>query len=1690
MEKIKRIAKRSSCLRDNQGYSLVELMGAIGITLIIGLAVYSVFSYGQRSGQSQKIYNDLQTNCNFALDQMKSELLLAGYHAPPHANGSIYAVGHANGSIVTFEYYDDNARDNEAPYTVAAGYDKNTQVTYTLEGSDLVREFSRHLSSGEFNPCKVHPGSTVLPTKQTLATHIGALNFRYFMEDNVEITSLPVPDPDLGNIRTVRVSLTCNASRSDPNTKEVPQLTLVADVRARNLGVAGTATDTTPPATPSGLIAWDPGECGKLELRWNANNDADIEGYTVYYGLAAGTYSERQVVSGNPGGTGGYEYLTVTGLASSVTGVTPKPQYYFKVAAFDKSGNVSAGLSNEATGDPMPTVAEPTGCGSASCASDTTPTPRAPDAPAGFTATAGNNAITLTWTKSGAAGLLGYRLYRSTSPSFTPDETAGTGNIIADEVSTPLGPESTSFTHTGLEGCTTYYYKLTVITCDSALPIASRQFSDASAMPDDNDKPPAPSLTARPGYRRIIVNLWNPLADVAPDFVYTKIFWSTTDFPTPVTVTPKPAPGQPRVVVTDSPPIPDTDTPGPPFLGANGTDHASEAEVRLDPWAGRFEDRSTKAINFNNATNGDRNYTNPDLVPCLNWPKAAGDPCQQISYYFVALAYDKCGNASDVTASSVVKADECSDCVVGEDCYGAPWWTSPGAGTGKFAAMDDANLEAAGCNNYITLSWNEIDSTLLHDDLAGYHIYRCDGASVCPDGTGSELTAGLPIWGTTFNDSSRVPGQIYSYRLQATDCYYERHISGSDNNYTFDTIQNLSVGLLERDTTLSPVSGYLPASTTARPFTVSAGDGLTSDPPTFQHNTVTLWARNTAATPVTLNQLTLGWENPQAYLQKFAFGDDSTTPVTIAWSEDPPLTHTGSGGPVILDAGSRFLANDEKIPVVTLFKNANGSVTRDTDSRQQTLNYTFNYRNDWAETGTSCNVLGSIYVPLGPYIYITTQDQPAAGTVAWPVPGDQGTNLPNNTTVVDSTPVTVYTNVFDSSGTNLTTYTPGNSPVKLYYYVADHPAVPDPSYRPPAPTGQYPNISNYTRIDMVWVAGNQWRTPPANPIPANNGKDVWYFIVALDSNGNFDREPEIDSGAFQYFQSNPDPCLTTPKPPTGFSGTRSGSSIVLGWVAPTQNTNNTSYTDQKGYQVGRGGGTGSFSWSTNDKNILTVTDPAPNLVDDYTYTYWIRAFDQCATPKYSSYLYWSETEEDSCSNTPQPPVLSGTTDDATKTVTLTWTAPTKNTTGTTLKDLAGYSVWRRAGTAGIPALVADTTTATLSYPDTVADLGDIDYQYCVEAFDSCSSGAKKSVCNWAYTDSYTSADPCLTQPGNVTGFSVNAANTTIGVSLQWAAPVNNVDGSLYVDANGYMLERCEWNGTVESNCAALTDLAADLRTYIDDSVKSTVGDLTYRYKIKAFDRCGTRRESPDWVYAQENFTDGCPSIPPAPGTFTVGVVDDTGVNLSWTAPSPYPADLVGYRIERKEGAGAYSFLTNRSAASISYKDPVTNAWEKVYSYRIQAYDNCSPTPNPSSWVEVQETYAPCTGFPTPGTPTALVAAAPGGSEKCRSSNSPYSPVTTKAKFEWTANATPPATPIGTAAISFEITTCSTSGCTPGTAASFSSAIANTSGNYWTATLQLDDFLANKVYTIGVKQVYTKDHCVTKSPMATTTDTCN
>lgn len=1260
--------------RSESGYTLVEMIIATAVAVIVGVGIYAIFNSQRRASEAQKIYAELQNSCGFAMDQIKRELLLAGYRSQFPAS----PVSVAGASTIAFDYWDDRAGAG-APFDDAL-YDRHTQVQVTLDPDGvLARRVKRwHTGSNAYEPSSIPFADLGAPYRQTLARNVQGLNFGYFRQNNEQWVSGTDP---LADIRSVIVSLECRASKANPMYTDAARgiasdryatVRLQSEVRLRNIGVEANPRDNQPPAVPAQLRVWDPGlcspagtvcgapgaACASLELSWAANTESDLAGYNLYYGLASNSYSNRVRIARGPGAGGERIAYTLPGLQATKACDTTAATYFFRIEAFDRSGNPSP-RSAEVFGNPSPSLSSESTSGN-----DTTINPLAAPAPTGFAAsTPADNQIQLSWESSPVAGLVGYRLYRSqTGPGFTPvGAVAGVGNCIADERT--LDQSATGFLDTGvflspalLQACAAYHYQLVAIHCDPCLDAADMNFASVTSTPTDSSPPPLPRLEAHDGWRRIVLTLNNPLRTVTPDFSHTKVWFSKAGFP----------------------------TFDPATRSVSGGTLVPDA-------GGLFAADGTVTINFDSET-----VENP------------GPPALEIdaTYYFLAIAFDGCGNPSyepgnpQSEEQSRTVGEQCSDCLPSEACYGAP-----------SAAFQIA--ATAGCADNLTLNWTGPDTT-MHPDFYGFHLYRCAKKyhTECGDADWTELTSGY-VWNPTYTDTKAqglAEGQFASYRIRSTDCYYETHsltwpaTGDPDNdpadNYSDAYLDALYIGRIEREEMFPGPSARLraplvaaddrvsiesdtysaanfpsaagtgvrtilvgeeilscvategpatipPGVATASAFTgcVRGDQGTTAAahasgaivlpypasrpiqavcgnlaqlPPSFQHNTVEFRTRNTAAGPLTVTTLALSWQNPAAFLERIELGDDSTTPRTTVWSDGSlPLTHGAAGGVLTL-SNAQVYGLDQQVPVALTFQNADGSVNALDNLREEQLTLDFVCRNE--STGdASCADRLTVYVPLGPYIYGTTQDMPVPGTMSWAVPGAAGSGTMNAVVVPGQQMVNVYVNVSDSDYAGL-------REARLYYYVdaakayGSAPALDSGARYDPDPAVD--NLAPYQRIGLVPVAGNQWRTPPGNGIPASNDANVWFFLVAVDNNGNFDREPEPGGGAFQYFQRPYNVCHDTPAAPV-LTGSYTSSSVSLSWTTPLRNTDGTSWTDAGGFRVYRKSlASGPTKVGDVSAGTLTFTDAPPNMGSE-TYSYYVSAYDTCApTANESSGSNW------------------------------------------------------------------------------------------------------------------------------------------------------------------------------------------------------------------------------------------------------------------------------------------------------------------------------------------------------------------------------------------------------------------------------------------------------------------------------------
>ncbi len=232
-------------------------------------------------------------------------------------------------------------------------------------------------------------------------------------------------------------------------------------VRVRAVNIAGesgwsatdTATTPTRPETPTNLAVTVTGP-DTLSATWTAPvSPSGIAGYTVQRCTAAANQDGTwRCVSGySNAGTAATTSHTITGLNGSTA-------YLVRVQAFNAAG--SSGW-----------VTSPSGA--------TTDPPTAPETPTGFTATAGNRQIRLSWTAPPARGARIQR-YTITCANSNPPSPLPNSPHICDRTSpdNTYTTTGTSYTISGLTNGNTYTFTLSATnvagtsgtTTDTAIP--------------------------------------------------------------------------------------------------------------------------------------------------------------------------------------------------------------------------------------------------------------------------------------------------------------------------------------------------------------------------------------------------------------------------------------------------------------------------------------------------------------------------------------------------------------------------------------------------------------------------------------------------------------------------------------------------------------------------------------------------------------------------------------------------------------------------------------------------------------------------------------------------------------------------------------------------------------------------------------------------------------------------------------------------------------------------------------------------------------------------------------------------------------------------------------------------------------------------------------------------------------------
>ena len=503
------------------------------------------------------------------------------------------------------------------------------------------------------------------------------------------------------------------------------------------------------------------------------------------------------------------------------------------------------------------------------------------------------------------------------------------------------------------------------------------------------------------------------------------------------------------------------------------------------------------------------------------------------------------------------------------------------------------------------------------------------GGFTAPTGTQvSQSTATLNYGAPTIDVSST--SSFATSGTLSIGCNLVTYTGKTDNAFTGCTWPTSAGGYSAPVNTL--IFQY-DATAYARPenFVTTLSDAAT---PYTYHNNVKFNLQNTSAGTMTIRRMAVEWENPSVVLTHVTIGGTSLTPAqTITtggiasgdvFTANVQIRDVATGG-----VGSRSGA----IPVVLRFATAEGHlVNRLTDMTGDIITISHYTDNDSLQD-SGCTAPEEIVfaVPRGPAVGGFTQDKPGtSGVPSMAVIGEQKTARDTTIQVPGGELVNVLGTVIDNSGDIAPDgcsmgYAYGNPRIVGVTATAT-----DIGVTPVMPTVTFLVGTSAFERQLFPLSGTEYAIKTTNPasqqMPVVNQLVNWYYALAVDATGNWDRSPNPDIGNFAYYQEQPVTCVAPVAPQlkivaTARVGAAPKDTVALSWNRPATYVNGTTVAtgDTIAYDVYV-----STSGSTPFTTLLASDQTATSFsyLEDLasaSYFYAVVAKNGCTPPNPSAY---------------------------------------------------------------------------------------------------------------------------------------------------------------------------------------------------------------------------------------------------------------------------------------------------------------------------------------------------------------------------------------------------------------------------------------------------------------------------------------
>jgi type IV pilus assembly protein PilW len=197
---------------DNRGFTLMELLVAMGIGMVILGSIAGTFMTQTKFYNAQEQVNEMQQNARAAMDLMTREIKLAGYK--PRGTESFTGVSYSTTELrirANLNGYLDDLNGGNA--TINDSSDEHVVYTFDSANKQIKRAYG-----------------VIGATPEVIASNIESFTFDYLNSSGAATTTE-------ANIRQVSLNITARTSKPDPN------LTTNSGYRTYNISTVITPTN-------------------------------------------------------------------------------------------------------------------------------------------------------------------------------------------------------------------------------------------------------------------------------------------------------------------------------------------------------------------------------------------------------------------------------------------------------------------------------------------------------------------------------------------------------------------------------------------------------------------------------------------------------------------------------------------------------------------------------------------------------------------------------------------------------------------------------------------------------------------------------------------------------------------------------------------------------------------------------------------------------------------------------------------------------------------------------------------------------------------------------------------------------------------------------------------------------------------------------------------------------------------------------------------------------------------------------------------------------------------------------------------------------------------------------------------------------------------------------------------------------